>query len=75
MNKNDFKVELIGQTGVGKSQFGNFILQNECFKVGNGKSSEAEIISEGNTYLNGMNVTIVDNRTKWYRIQVWGNYE
>ena len=60
MNKKDLKVVLIGQTGSGKSQLGNFILQNEFFKVGNGKSSETEIISEGNTYLDGMSVTIVD---------------
>ena len=60
MNKKDLKVVFIGETGVGKSQLGNFILQNEFFKVGNGKSSETEIISEGNTYLDGMSVTIVD---------------
>ena len=60
MNKKELKVVLIGQTGSGKSQLGNFILQNEFFKVGNGKSSETEIISEGNTYLDGMSVTIVD---------------
>ena len=60
MNKNDLKVVFIGETGVGKSQLGNFILQNEFFKVGDGKSSETEIISEGNIYLDGMSVTIVD---------------
>ena len=60
MNKKDLKVVLIGQTGSGKSKLGNFILQSEFFKVGNGKSSETEIISEGNTYLDGMSVTIVD---------------
>ena len=60
MNKKDLKVVFIGETGVGKSQLGNFILQSEFFKVGNGKSSETEIISEGNTYLDGMSVTIVD---------------
>ena len=60
MNKKDLKVVFIGETGVGKSQLGNFILQNEFFKVGDGKSSETEIISEGNIYLDGMSVTIVD---------------
>ena len=60
MNKKELKVVLIGQTGSGKSKLGNFILQSEFFKVGNGKSSETEIISEGNTYLDGMSVTIVD---------------
>ena len=60
MNKKELKVVLIGETGMGKSQLGNFILQSEFFKVGNGKISETEIISEGNTYLDGMSVTIVD---------------
>ena len=60
MNKNDLKVVLIGQTGVGKSQLGNFILQQECFKVGYDKNSETEKISEGYAHLDGMNVTIVD---------------
>ena len=60
MNKKELKVVLIGETGMGKSQLGNFILQREFFKVGNGKISETEIISEGNTYLDGMSVTIVD---------------
>ena len=60
MNKNDLKVVLIGQTGVGKSQLGNFILQQEYFKVGYNKNSETEIISEGYGHLDGMNVTIVD---------------
>ena len=60
MDKNNLKVVLIGETGVGKSQLGNFILQNECFKIGNGKNSETEILSEGYSHLDGMNVTIVD---------------
>ena len=60
MDKNNLKVVLIGETGVGKSQLGNFILQNECFKTGNGKNSETEILSEGYSHLDGMNVTIVD---------------
>ena len=60
MDKNNLKVVLIGETGVGKSQLGNFILQNECFKIGNSKNSETEILSEGYSHLDGMNVTIVD---------------
>ena len=60
MNKKDLKVVLIGQTGVGKSQLGNFILQQEYFKVGHNKNSETEILSEGYSHLDGMNVTIVD---------------
>jgi len=60
MDKNNLKVVLIGETGVGKSQLGNFILQNECFKTGNGKNSETETLSEGYSHLDGMNVTIVD---------------
>lgn len=60
MNKKDLKVVLIGQTGVGKSQLGNFILQQEYFKVGHEKNSETKIISEGYVHLDEMNVTIVD---------------
>ena len=60
MNKNDLKVVLIGETGVGKSQLGNFILQQEYFKVGHHKKSETERISEGYAHLDEMNVTIVD---------------
>lgn len=60
MNKNDLKVVLIGQTGVGKSQLGNFILQQEYFKVGHNKNSETKKISEGYGHLDEMNVTIVD---------------
>ena len=43
MNQNDLKVVLIGQTGVGKNQLGNFILQQDYFKVRNSKNSETEI--------------------------------
>ena len=56
----NLKVVLIGETGVGKSQLGNFILHKEFFKVGDHDISETDRISEDKTCIEGMNVTIVD---------------
>ena len=33
MSTNDLKIVLIGETGIGKSQLGNFILNNTFFEV------------------------------------------
>ena len=60
MSCNDIKVVLIGQTGVGKSKLGNFILQKEFFKVGDNKCSETDRISECSSNLGNMKVTIID---------------
>ena len=56
----NLKVVLIGETGVGKSQLGNFILNKEFFKVGDHDKSETDRISEDKICIEGMNVTIVD---------------
>ena len=45
MRKNDLKLILIGETGVGKSQLGNFILKKEVFGVGKNTNSISENIS------------------------------
>lgn len=60
MTTNNIKVVLLGQTGVGKSQLGNFILQKESFKVGDTNNSETVTITEDSSYIEGINVTIVD---------------
>lgn len=62
MSSNNLKIVLIGATGVGKSQLGNFILNKECFKVLDTINSETGEISEGTSLIKEMNinVTIVD---------------
>ena len=60
MSVNDIKIMLIGETGVGKSQLGNFLLQKEFFKVGHNKKSETDKISEGSSNIGNMRVTIID---------------
>ena len=60
MSVNDIKIMLIGETGVGKSQLGNFLLQKECFKVGINNKSETDRISEFSSNLEDMKVTIID---------------
>lgn len=62
MSSNDLKIVLVGETGVGKSQLGNFILNKECFTVGNTINSETGEISEEISLIKEMNinVTIVD---------------
>ena len=60
MSNNSVKVVLIGKTGVGKSQLGNFILNRNYFKVGDTQNSETYEIQEGTSEINGIEVTIVD---------------
>ena len=60
MSVNDIKIMLIGETGVGKSQLGNFLLQKEFFKVGHTDESETEKISEYSSNIGNMRVTIID---------------
>ena len=62
MSSNNLKIVLVGETAVGKSQLGNFILNKECFKVGNTINSETREISEETSLIKEMkvNVTIVD---------------
>ena len=60
MSVNDIKIMLIGETGAGKSQLGNFLLQKEKFKVGHNNNSETETISECSSNIGNMRVTIID---------------
>ena len=62
MSSNNLKIVLIGATGVGKSQLGNFILNKECFEVGDTMNSKTGEISEETSLIKEMNinVTIVD---------------
>lgn len=60
MSVNEIKIMLIGETGVGKSQLGNFLLQNNSFKVGDHDRSETKKISESSSKIENMNVTIID---------------
>lgn len=57
---NEIKIMLIGETGVGKSQLGNFLLQNNSFIVGDHDGSETKKISESSSKIENMNVTIID---------------
>ena len=58
------KLVLIGETGVGKSQLGNFILRQDYFKVGFGGNSETKGFQEKTAYIEKLNidVTIVDTQ-------------
>ena len=62
MSSNNLKIVLVGETAVGKSQLGNFILNKECFKVGDTIKSETGEISEETEIIKEMKVkvTIVD---------------
>jgi len=56
MVKKHLKLVLIGETGVGKSQLGNFILKKEVFGVGNNTNS----ISENISIIGDKKVVIID---------------
>ena len=60
----NLKLVLIGETGVGKSQLGNFILGQEYFKVGYTGNSETKSFNEKTAYIESLNidVTIVDTQ-------------
>ena len=63
-SRENLKLVLIGETGVGKSQLGNFILRKEYFKVGNSENSVTKSINEKTAYIESLNinVTIVDTQ-------------
>ena len=61
MVKKALKLVLIGETGIGKSKLGNFILQKKyAFKVGDTSKSETKSIIEHNSNVDGMELTIMD---------------
>jgi GTP-binding protein EngB required for normal cell division len=61
MSLKSLKLVLIGETGVGKSQLGNFILKSQnCFKVGHSMDSETTKIKEAKSNIEGCDITIVD---------------
>ena len=61
MNGKELKLVLIGETGKGKSQLGNFILnKSKAFKVGITNQSETQCINEDTSNIEDMKVTIVD---------------
>jgi len=61
MNGKELKLVLIGETGKGKSQLGNFILnKSKAFKVGITNQSETQRINEDTSNIEDMKVTIVD---------------
>ena len=61
MVKKTLKLVLIGETGIGKSKLGNFILQKEnVFKVGDTSKSETKSIIKHNSNIDGMELTIMD---------------
>jgi predicted GTPase len=61
MVKKALKLVSIGETGIGKSKLGNFILQKKyAFKVGDTSKSETKSIIEHNSNVDGMELTIMD---------------
>lgn len=67
INNKEIKIVLIGETGIGKSQLGNFILNKKGeFEVGNDFNSKTKDITEKTSYIDDkrmnieMMVTIVD---------------
>ena len=59
-NHNRINIILIGNTGAGKSQLGNSILQNEFFKVGHTFRSETPIKNDGFGKLNNLELRVID---------------
>ena len=59
-NHNRINIILIGNTGAGKSQLGNSILQNEFFKVGHTFRSETPIKNDGFGTLNNLELRVID---------------
>ena len=63
MSSKDLKIIMIGNTGVGKSQLGNFILgldDKKGFKVSRSAFPQTEEIEELTRVIEDINVTIVD---------------
>ena len=61
-NHNRINIILIGNTGAGKSQLGNSILQNEFFKVGHTFRSETPIKNDGFGTLNNLELRVIDTK-------------
>ena len=59
-NHNRINIILIGDTGAGKSQLENSILQNEFFKVGHTFRSETPIKNDGFGKLNNLELRVID---------------
>jgi tRNA U34 5-carboxymethylaminomethyl modifying GTPase MnmE/TrmE len=61
MNCNELKLVLLGESGAGKSQLGNFILKSEDeFEIGVEDISKTDRILSRSNYIDGTEVTIVD---------------
>lgn len=65
-SNNELKIVLIGSTGQGKSQLGNFILRSNeederiFFEVGDWKDSKTDKVESKSSFVENMKVTIVD---------------